>query len=66
MALDPESLSRALKNGAGGRLPPVHLWNPSCIQDIDMRIGRDGTWYYQGSPIERPESARPWGLRRVE
>ena len=22
--------------------------------DIDMRIARDGTWFYQGSPIPRP------------
>ena len=21
--------------------------------DIDMRIARDGTWYYKGSPIDR-------------
>lgn len=34
-------------------LPPVHLWNPPFCGDIDMRIARDGTWYYQGSPINR-------------
>lgn len=34
-------------------LPPVHKWNPERHDDIDMRIARDGTWYYQGSPIER-------------
>ena len=26
---------------------------PFC-GDLAMRIGRDGTWYYQGSPIGRP------------
>src|SRR4051794_40842770 len=25
---------------------------PSC-GDFDMRIGRDGTWFYRGSPIGR-------------
>jgi hypothetical protein len=30
-----------------GRPPPVEL------RDLDMRIGRDGTWFYRGSPIER-------------
>ncbi|PLL11777.1 DUF1285 domain-containing protein [Tabrizicola sp. TH137] len=34
--------------------PPVHLWNPPFCGDIDMRIARDGTWFYQGTPIGRP------------
>lgn len=32
---------------------PVHLWNPDFCGNIDMRIARDGTWYYQGTPIGR-------------
>lgn len=32
---------------------PVHLWNPPFCGDLDMRIARDGTWYYMGSPIGR-------------
>lgn len=32
---------------------PVHLWNPPFCGDLDMRIARDGTWYYLGSPIGR-------------
>ena len=32
---------------------PVHDWHPSHVADIDLRISRDGTWYYQGSPIHR-------------
>ena len=34
-------------------LPPVHLWNPPFCGDLDMRIARDGTWFYRGSPIGR-------------
>jgi uncharacterized protein len=34
-------------------LPPVHLWNPDFCGDIDMRIARDGTWFYMGTPIGR-------------
>ena len=34
-------------------LPPVHLWNPDFCGNIDMRIARDGTWFYQGTPIGR-------------
>jgi len=45
---------------AGGKkgLPPVHLWNPPFCGDLDMRIARDGTWHYQGSPIGRPAMVR--------
>jgi hypothetical protein len=32
----------------------VHLWNPAFCGDIDMRIARDGTWFYMGTPIGRP------------
>jgi hypothetical protein len=33
---------------------PVHLWNPAYCGEIDMRIARDGTWFYNGTPIGRP------------
>jgi len=39
-------------------LPPVHLWNPPFCGDIDMRIARDGSWYYQGTPIGRKPMVR--------
>ena len=39
-------------------LPPVHLWNPEFCGDLDMRIARDGTWFYLGTPIGRPELVR--------
>ncbi len=38
--------------------PPVHLWNPPFCGDIDMRIARDGSWHYGGSPIARPALVR--------
>ncbi len=40
------------------RPPPVEKWNPPFCGDIDMRIARDGTWFYQGAPIERPAILR--------
>lgn len=43
---------------AGKGLPPVHLWNPAFCGDIDMRIARDGTWFYQGTPIGRKPMVR--------
>ncbi|MDZ4095554.1 MAG: DUF1285 domain-containing protein [Paracoccaceae bacterium] len=45
----------AATKGAGKRGPaPVHLWNPPFCGDMDMRIARDGTWFYLGTPIGRP------------
>jgi hypothetical protein len=45
----------ASKTGTKARgLPPVHLWNPPFCGDLDMRIARDGTWFYEGTPIGRP------------
>ncbi|WP_375698549.1 DUF1285 domain-containing protein [Pseudophaeobacter sp. TrK17] len=43
------------KSGGKGGLPPVHLWNPPFCGDLDMRIARDGTWFYLGTPIGRFE-----------
>ncbi|MCT4609519.1 MAG: DUF1285 domain-containing protein [Pelagimonas sp.] len=45
--------ARAAQKGKG--LPPVHLWNPPFCGDLDMRIARDGTWFYLGTPIGRFE-----------
>jgi hypothetical protein len=35
------------------KLPPVEKWQPEREGRIDIRIGRDGTWYHEGSPIKR-------------
>jgi hypothetical protein len=42
------------KTAGRQRRPPVELWNPPYCGEIDMRIGADGTWFYQKSPIGRP------------
>lgn len=47
----PDTLLGQVPSSDG--LPPVHLWNPPFCGDIDMRIGRDGTWFYHGTPINR-------------
>ena len=36
-------------------LPPLEKWDPPFCGDIDMQIKRDGTWFYEGTPIGRPE-----------
>ena len=46
-------LKEAERARSGKGAAPVHLWNPPFCGDIDMRIARDGTWYYMNSPIGR-------------
>ena len=50
-----ENLAAAARKAKKGGLPPVHLWNPPFCGDLDMRIARDGTWFYLGTPIGRLE-----------
>jgi hypothetical protein len=55
---DPAGLAAAAR-GADRRGPaPVHLWNPPFCGDLDMRIARDGTWFYLGTPIGRAPLVR--------
>ena len=51
---DADSIMAAVKQVSKRGLPPVHLWNPPFWGDLDMRIARDGTWFYNGTPINRP------------
>ena len=43
---------------AARRLPPVESWHPTHCGDSAMRIDRDGRWYHEGTPIERPAMVR--------
>ena len=40
------------------RLPPDEQWNPERCGHSGMRIARDGTWYHEGQPIQRPAMTR--------
>lgn len=55
-----DNLARAVKQATEGRrgAAPVHLWNPPYCGDLDMRIARDGQWWYLGTPIGRKELVR--------
>ena len=52
------SLPEIVQLVADRRLPPVELCNPALCGDCEMRMGRDGTWFHQGSPIGRPSMVR--------
>lgn len=48
-----QSAARKARDSDASGMPPVHLWNPPYCGEIGLRIARDGTWFYQGSPIGR-------------
>ncbi|MEL6980618.1 MAG: DUF1285 domain-containing protein, partial [Pseudomonadota bacterium] len=68
--LDALAQSAGAAAHASGRRapPPVHLWDPPFCGDLDIRIRRDGSWTYLGSPIRREALVRLFGgiLRREE
>ena len=53
-----EGIAAAARRAESKGPAPVHLWNPPFCGDLDMRIARDGTWFYLGTPIGRPELVR--------
>ena len=53
-----DSLAAAARRAVNRGPAPVHLWDPPYCGDLDIRIARDGTWFYLGTPIGRPELAK--------
>lgn len=60
MTLDTSSsgLQHLLAEIGSGRTLPVETWNPPHCGDSEMCIARDGSWFHQGTRIDRPEMVR--------
>ncbi len=56
--ISAENLASAARKATKGGPAPVHLWDPPYCGELDIRIARDGTWFYLGTPIGRPELVR--------
>lgn len=54
----PQRFIEAAQAHGGRGLPPVERWNPPYCGEIDMKIARDGRWFYMGTPIGRPALVR--------
>ena len=50
-----EALEAALD---GQNRPPVHLWDPQNVGEIDIRIDREGRWFHEGGEIRREALVR--------
>jgi hypothetical protein len=42
----------------GDSQPPVHLWNPAHVGEIDIEIDHLGRWFHEGGQIKRPALVR--------
>ncbi len=46
-----EKITKQLSNQQS--YPPVELWDPPYCGEMDLLIKADGSWFYQGSKIDR-------------
>jgi hypothetical protein len=55
-----EQVAAAAEGAAPKRrgLPPVHLWNPPNVGEIDIVIRKDGSWVHEGGVIGREALVR--------
>ena len=53
----PFSLMSALEGVKEKEKPPIHLWHPEIVKDIDIVVKADGEWFYLGTPIKRQRLA---------
>ena len=56
--ITPASIFQEISKMDDSVLPPVHLWDPPICENIDMRIDREGRWYFMNSPIGRERMVR--------
>ncbi len=59
MSQNPDQLEAQLADvETRNSRPPIDQWDPDFSGDIDIRIARDGTWYYRGEPMSREALVR--------
>ncbi|KAA9010502.1 DUF1285 domain-containing protein [Histidinibacterium aquaticum] len=58
VTVSADDLAKSARAAGKKGLPPVDKWDPPFCGDLDMRIARDGTWFYLGTPIGRPALVR--------
>ncbi|MGQ0559966.1 MAG: DUF1285 domain-containing protein [Sphingosinicella sp.] len=51
-------LAQLARLAAARKRPPVERWDPPHCGHSQMRIARDGRWFHESRPIERPEMVR--------
>ena len=53
--------------GDNTKLPPVDDWHPTVIGEIDIRINREGVWFYQNEEMTRKAMVKLFsGILRLD
>ncbi len=60
--VDPVSVAQTPGGVSRASPAPAPEGGPAACGDLDMRIGRDGTWFYHGSPIGRKPLVKLFAL----
>lgn len=50
-----EQIAKQIEQNA---LPPVHLWTPDLVGEIDIHIDAQGFWFHEGESISRESLVR--------
>lgn len=53
-----KKLDKIFQQIAEHKTPPVHLWNPEQLGEIDIHIDSMGCWSHEGGQINRAELVR--------
>ena len=48
------NIENSLKKIKVQDVAPVNSWNPRFCGNLDIEIKKDGSWFYEGSKITRP------------
>lgn len=66
----PETIEAQVDGARQGKRgpPPLDQWHPDLSGDIDIRVARDGNWYFKGDRIHREALTRLFSsiMRREE
>lgn len=58
MALDLEKILASINSNSGNKLPPVHLWHPERVGEIDIHIDDNMRWQHEGTYFQREALVR--------
>ncbi|MBS3803237.1 MAG: DUF1285 domain-containing protein [Oleiphilaceae bacterium] len=53
MTQDPKALEDQVAGTGDAGNPPLDQWNPALCGDIDIRIARNGEWFFKNEKMQR-------------
>lgn len=53
MSIDLEKIIAEIQSGKNSNLPPVHLWQPDVVGEMDLLIDKQQQWFHEGTAFQR-------------